>query len=133
MSTHIPKGYPAVMPYLTVESAERLLDFVKTVFDAEELEISRRDDGSVAHAAARVLGCVIEMSDGRPEWPPRPGALHVYLDDTDATYQRALDAGATSIYVPADQEYGERSAGVVDPVGNNWYLATYTGCESRDD
>jgi len=54
-----------------------------------------------------------------------PTVLYLYVDDTDATYQRALEAGATSLMEPADQFYGDRNAGVEDPTGNHWWIATH--------
>ena len=65
------------------------------------------------------------MADARGDWKPMPGAIYLYVIDTDATYQRALGAGATSLMEPADQFYGDRSAGVKDPVGNYWWIGTH--------
>ncbi len=62
-----------------------------------------------------------------------PATLYLYVADVDATYRRALEAGATSLSAPADQFYGDRSAGVVDPTGNRWYIATRIEDLSRDE
>jgi PhnB protein len=67
----------------------------------------------------------VEFSDGSAEWPPRPCNLHVYVPDADAAYRRALDAGASSLYAPMDQPYGDREGGAVDAGGNNWFIATH--------
>ncbi len=64
-------------------------------------------------------------SNRRAPWQPMPGSIYLYVKDTDATYQRALKAGATSVMEPADQFYGDRNAGVKDPIGNMWWIATH--------
>lgn len=124
---HIPEGFHSVTPYLTVQGADRLIDFMKDVFGAEEVTRSVRPEGGIAHAAVRLGDSMIELSEATGEWGPSPCALHVYVQDPDAVYSRALEAGAVSLYAPADHEYGERSGGVRDHAGNNWYIAKYLG------
>ncbi len=65
------------------------------------------------------------MGEPTGEFQPMPGSIHLYVHDTDAAYKRALQAGATSLREPADQFYGDRSAGVKDPVGDHWWIATH--------
>jgi len=122
---YIPNGFTAVTPYLIVNGASELLEFMKNVFGAEETYCMRDDDGKVRHASARINGAMVELADAGGPWTPIPAALHIYVEDPDAVYQRALDAGATSIHPPADQFYGERSGGVVDPSGVTWYIAAH--------
>lgn len=129
---HIPPGFPSLVPYLTVQGADRLLAFIKAAFDAEILD-EHRDNGRLAHAAARIAGSVVEISDATEQWGPMPGALHLYLPDVDAAYRRCLEAGATSLFEPTDMYYGERGAGVQDMCGNNWYLATFQEVLSPDE
>jgi PhnB protein len=124
---YIRDGFRAVTPYLIVHDAPGLIDFMVQVLDAEEIRRDLRPDGAIMNAEVRIGDSVVELAEAGDDWPPRPGALHVYLRDTDATYRRALAANATSLYEPADMPYGERSAGVQDPSGNHWYFATYTG------
>ena len=121
---HVPDGFTAVTPYLTVDGASRLIEFITRVFDAEEVA-RYEEDGKIRHATYRIGDAVIELSDSTKQWAPTPASLHVYVPDTDAVYGRALAAGATSLYEPADMFYGERSGGVRDPLGNNWYIATF--------
>ena len=123
---HIRPGFHTVTPYLIVEGASGLVGFLETVFGAT-VEDRTEEEGRIANAALRVAGSMVELSEARDVWPARPGSLHVYVEDTDGIYRKALDAGATSVYEPADMPYGERSAGFQDPYGNHWYLATYTG------
>lgn len=121
----IPHGYHTVTPYLVVEGADRLLDFLKQAFAAEETFRMSAADGSISHAEARIGDSVVMMGDAGEQWPPMPAGIHLYVEDCDATYQRALEAGATSLREPADQFYGDRSGGVRDPVGNLWWIATH--------
>ena len=123
---HAPDGFTSVTPCLMARNAQRLVEFIKTVFEAVETDRTERQDGVVMHVSLRVGDAMIEISEARPKYPARDAALHVYVADSDATYARALDAGATSVYEPADMPYGERSGGVEDDWGNYWYIATMT-------
>jgi len=120
----IPAGYHAVTPYLCVQGADRLIDFAKRVFAATEQERMTRPDGTIGHAEVRIGDSVVMISEARGELKPMPSGLYVYVTDTDAAYGRALAAGATSLMEPADQFYGDRNAGVRDPIGNVWWIAT---------
>jgi PhnB protein len=122
--SYIPSVYHSVTPYLTVQGVEQLIDFLKQVFDAQERERITRPDGTIGHAEVRIDGSVVMLSEASDDWKPMPSALYVYVPDTDATYQRALQAGATSLMEPADQFYGDRNAGVRDPSGNHWWIST---------
>ena len=68
---------------------------------------------------------MIELSEGRTEYPAMPLSIHLYVPDVDATFGRAVKAGAISKAAPADQFYGERSADIEDPCGNRWFIATH--------
>jgi len=122
----IPDGYHSVTPYLVVQGAAKLLDFLKQAFAAQELHRPMlRPDGTIMHAEVRVGDSVVMMGEPMGEHTPMPGSLYLYVPDVDAVYKRALQAGATSLTEPADQFYGDRSAGVTDPVGNRWWIATH--------
>jgi PhnB protein len=123
--TPIPEGYHTVTPYLVVQGVPTLIDFLKQAFDAQEIMRIPRPDGAIMHAEVRIGDSAVMMGEAMGEFQPMPGSIHLYVNDADATYQRALQAGATSIMEPADQFYGDRSAGVVDPVGNRWWIATH--------
>jgi PhnB protein len=122
---HIRPGFHTVTPYLIVAGAARLIEFAVSAFEAEEIRRDLRPDGTIMNAEIRIGDSIVELAEAGEAWPARPGALHVYVRDTDETYQRAIDAGATTLYAPEDMPYGERSAGVIDPAGNHWYIATY--------
>jgi PhnB protein len=122
----IPDGYHSVTPYLVVQGTTTLLDFLKQAFDAQEaFPPMRRPDGTIMHAEVRIGDSVVMMGEPMGDMPPMPGSLYLYVHDADAVYQRALQAGATSLMAPTDQFYGDRSAGVKDPVGNRWWIATH--------
>jgi PhnB protein len=109
-----------------VHGVATLLDFLQRAFDAQSLlNPMMRPDGSIGHAEVRIGDSIIMMGEPMDDMPPMPGSLYLYVNDTDAVYQRALQAGATSLMEPADQFYGDRSAGVKDAVGNQWWIATH--------
>lgn len=121
----IPEGYSTVTPYLIVEGADALLDFLERAFGAERRFRMDSEDGTVAHAEVTLGDSVVMLAEAGGEWPAMPGNIHLYVEDCDATYARALDAGATSLQEPTDQFYGDRSGGVRDPAGNVWWITTH--------
>jgi PhnB protein len=121
----IPDGYHTVTPYLTVKGADRLLDFVKSAFSAEETVRMDRPDGTIAHSEVQIGDSKLMLGEPTEQWDASSATMHLYVEDCEATYRRALDAGATSLQEPADQFYGDRMAGVRDPHGNNWWIATH--------
>jgi PhnB protein len=129
-SSAIPKGFHTLTPYLIAQDGTGLIDFVKQAFGAEETFRAIGSAGGI-HAEVRVGDSMLMMGGGGPglsfRGESQPMAFHLYVEDTDAVYQRALDAGAVSIQPPADQGYGERSGSVKDLAGNNWYIATLKG------
>lgn len=121
----IPEGYHTVTPYLTVPGVARLIEFLKQAFGAEEKERMARPDGAVMHAEVRIGDSMVMLGEPSGNFSPMPAMIYLYVDDTDAAYRRALEAGATSMMEPADQFYGDRNAGVKDPSGNLWWIATH--------
>lgn len=121
----IPEGYHTVTPCLVAEGAGRLIDFLKQAFGAEERFRMARPDGGVMHAEVKIGDSMVMLGDANAEWKAVPGVLYLYVEDADAVYQRALDAGATSIMAPVDQFYGDRHGGVKDFAGNLWWIATH--------
>jgi PhnB protein len=106
-----------LIPYLHPEKVRDLIAFLEKAFGAEGLEIHEHG-GRVMNAVVRLGDSLLEMGEGAPFGPQ---ALSLYVEDPDAVYQRALAAGATSLWEPKDQPYGERTAGVRDPFGNQWF------------
>ena len=126
----VPRGFHTVTPYMIAPEAEAMLGFAKQAFEAEETFRIAGEAGGI-HAETRIGDSMLMMGGGISGKPfsgkPNTTALHIYVEDTDAVYKKALQAGATSIGEPQDHEYGERGAGVKDPFGNFWYIATHKG------
>lgn len=120
----IPEGYHTVTPYLVVDNPDAVISFLRQVFDAEELYRMHTPDGGVMHAEVQVGDSRLMLGGAAEQWPATPAMLYVYVQDVDATYRRALAAGATSVMEPADQFYGDRHGGVRDAAGNQWWIAT---------
>lgn len=123
----IPEGYRSVTPYLAVEGAGKLLEFVKQAFGAEETVRMDAPGGKIGHAEVRIGDSIVMLADASTsdQGRPMPGMIHLYVEDVEKTYQRAIEAGATSLREPTDQFYGDRMGGVRDPVGNHWWIATH--------
>lgn len=121
----IREGFHTITPYLIVHAAAGLIDFVKQAFGAEELYRGTGSAGGI-HAEVKIQDSIIMIGGGEAlRHDPTPTAIHLYVEDADAVYERALAAGATSLGRPIDQPYGDREAGVKDLSGNHWYIATH--------
>jgi PhnB protein len=120
-----PQGYATVTAYLPVEGAERVIEFAKRALDAEERLRMPGPGGSIGHAELQIGDSIVMLADVAVAADAMPGMLHLYVEDCDAAYRRALDAGATPVREPKDEFYGDRMAGVQDPAGNKWYFATH--------
>jgi uncharacterized glyoxalase superfamily protein PhnB len=121
----IPDGYHTVTPYLIVDRAAELIDFTKRAFGAEEMFRMPGPSGAIMHAEIRIGDSVVMLSDASTENPSTSTMIHLYVEDVDAVYQRAVEAGASSLREPENQFYGDRSGGVKDAFGNQWWLATH--------
>ena len=121
----IPDGYQAVIPYLLVADAAAQIQFIEKGLGGELMLKMTNPDGSIGHSEMRVEGCVIMLSQSRAEWKPMPCMLYVYVNDVDAVFARAVAAGATVVSEPKDQFYGDRTAGVQDLCGNQWWFGTH--------
>lgn len=124
---YIRPGLTSITPYIIVRPATQFLEFLKEAFGGVERLRMPAPDGSIMHADVAVGNGAIEVSDGSEQYATAQQAIHLYVNDADATCQRALQAGATSLYAPMDQEYGDREGGVRDAFGNVWYIATPKG------
>jgi PhnB protein len=123
----IPEGYHSVTPYLVAEGAEDLIDFMKTVFGAQERMRMPGPNNTVGHAEMEIGDSVVMLADANSVDgnKPFPAMLNVYVEDVDSTYKAAVAAGATSVRELQDQFYGDRSGGVVDKWGNYWFISTH--------
>lgn len=119
----IPENYPRVNSFLMVPDLEKEADFIKAVFDAKETERITLPNGSVIHLELRIGDSVIMLGEnGGME--NMSSMLYIYVEDTAATYHKALEAGAKSIMPPGEQFYGDINAGVQDSFGHFWWIAS---------
>jgi PhnB protein len=121
----IPEGYHSITPSFCVDGAQKFINFLKEVFAAQDRFKMDGPGGKVMHAELNIGDSAVMVSDVMPQWPAKSNSLYVYVDDVDATYQRALKAGATSVRAPENAFYGDRTSAVQDPFGNMWGIATH--------
>ena len=125
-------NYNTLQAYLIIENCAAAIDFFKKAFGATERMRMSRPDGRIGHAEIQIGDTTLMMADEHPEigafspahYGGSPVSLHFYADNCDQVYQQALQAGAKSVREPADQSYGDRNAGVLDPFGYKWWIAT---------
>ncbi|HUA61285.1 MAG TPA: VOC family protein [Verrucomicrobiae bacterium] len=120
----IPEGFHTLTPYLIVADADKELEFIKSAFDGQVIHLSRAADGTISHVTLKVGDSMLMMGQGSKIHPPAASMLYMYVEDTDAVYQRALECGAKSEREPADQIYGDRTGGVVSATGIHWWFGT---------
>ena len=129
----IPEGYPRVTPYLYIDGAAAAIDFYEKVLGAKERMRMPGPDGKLGHAELEIGDSVVMLADeyldmgvlGPKSVGGTPVSLHVYVDDVDAVFQAALDAGATSVRDLENQFYGDRTGQFEDPFGHRWSVATH--------
>ena len=120
-----PEGFHTVTPGFQARGADRMIDFLKRAFGADEVVCYKSPEGIVHHAKLRIGDSMIEIGEAHGQFQPMATCLYMYVQDTDETYRQAVQAGAISTLPPTDQPYGDRNAWVDDPFGNSWYLATH--------
>jgi uncharacterized glyoxalase superfamily protein PhnB len=119
-----PNNYSTVSPYLLVNGAGATIDFLQHVFGAVELRRFLDAGGRLMHAEVQIEDTVIMLADATEEWSSMPSYVHIYVPDVDATYQRALAAGATSVQEPVKKDDEDKRGGVKDAGGTTWWLST---------
>ena len=123
---NLPKGYQTVMPYLILRDVAAFIDFTQKVFGAEELAVYRNEDGSIMHAEIQIGGSTIMMGQSNDDWGVQNAGLYINVENTDSTFQKAVEEGATVIMPVEDKDYG-RTSGVKDPQGNTWWITQNLG------
>jgi PhnB protein len=118
------EGAPTIQPYFHPLRGEPMINFLKNAFGASELGRYASPDGVIHHATLNIGNSHVELGEAHGDYQPMKSTFMLYVPDVDATYRRAISAGATSMSEPADQPYGDRSGGVTDVFGNQWYIAT---------
>jgi PhnB protein len=129
----IPNGYPRVTPYLIADPASAAIDFYKDVFGARERMRMPSPGGRVGHAELELGDSLIMLADEHPEsgaQSPKsvggtPVTINVYVEDVDAVFDRAVEAGAKSLRAPENQFYGDRMGQFEDPFGHRWSIGTH--------
>lgn len=122
----IPEGYHTVTPFLTVPDVPAMLDFVQRAFGARVVETVTGADGTIRHGDVIIGDSHVMLGQSSEQWPARPAALYLYVENVDEWYRRAMAAGGcTSLREPTNEFYGDRSAGLIDPQGNQWWMATH--------
>jgi uncharacterized glyoxalase superfamily protein PhnB len=121
-----PPGHNAAAPYLVVDDANRVIEFLSRAFNAVELMRHPAPDGSgrIMHAEVRIDDSVIMLGDSAEGWPPLEAHVHVYVPDVDETYRRALEAGGVSVQAPVKKQDPDKRGGVKGPSGVTWWMAT---------
>ncbi len=121
----IPPEYGSLTPYVVTPKCVEAIEFYKRVFDATERVRMPMPDGSIGHAELQIGDSVLMLASGGEQWPATSALICVYVEDCDAVFRRALDAGATALEEPSDKFYGDRSASVADPFGQRWSIMTH--------
>ena len=121
----VPEGTHTVTPYLIVRGAAKLATFLQKGLGAREKFRMAGEDGRIHHSEFWIGDSVVMLADASDPWKPMQANINLAVEDCDAMYKSALAAGAKSLREPADQFYGDRSAGVEDPCGNIWWMSTH--------
>jgi uncharacterized glyoxalase superfamily protein PhnB len=132
MSSKLPAGYHTVTPAIIVRDAAAAIDFYQRAFGAEEVNRMAGPDGKIMHAEIRIGDSLVMLGEENEQWGTKsplltngnPGSLHIYVDDADAAFDRALKAGASVRYPLEDAFWGDRYGKVADPFGHEWGIAT---------
>jgi PhnB protein len=129
-----PEGKRSLTPYLCVKGVPQLVEFLKSAFDAEVLGMVPNPDGTIGHAEVRIGDCILMMFDAKPDWADTPGFLSLYVPDADATFAKALAAGAVAVTpLYTSGIIGDRGGRLRDPLGNIWWIQTHLEDLSNDE
>ena len=137
----VPEGYHTLTPFLTVRNAVKAIEFYKQAFGAQERGVAKDPTGKVMHAEVKIGDSIIMLSDEFPEFgslSPESGGspsmgLHIYIENVDQAFDRAVKAGAKVEMPVADQFWGDRYGRLKDPFGHKWSIATHTKDMSADE
>ena len=137
----IPEDYHSVTPYMVVRDAARAIEFYKQAFGAVEKGVMKGPDGKVMHAELRIGDSIIMLGDEFPEFnalsPLSTGGsgmgLHIYTEDVDTAFDRAVKAGAKVEMPVADMFWGDRYGKLADPFGHKWSIGTHKRDVSKEE
>lgn len=120
----IPEGYHTLTPYFAVRGAGALIEYFKSAFDARLVSCHQSPEGHVMNAELMIGNSMVMIGEAPAERAPQTMMMYMYVPDIDAVYAQAIKAGGKSKLAPVDQFYGDRSGAVIDPAGNEWWIAT---------
>ena len=120
----ITLGHQQMMPFLVLHKAEDFIDFIRKIFNAQEM--IRMVDGNkkIQHSEVKIGDSTLLLAEASDNYPAKPGSMYVYVQDTDETFYKAIEQGAKKIMAPMDEDFNARGAGFIDPFGNTWWIAT---------
>lgn len=118
------EGLSTVTPYFTVPDADGFITFLHALFGAELIKETRYGDGTVQHARLRIGTSVLMLNQATADYPANISQMHIQVSDAVAAHAKALELGATSLMSPNLRPHGEHMAGITDPYGNIWWLAS---------
>jgi PhnB protein len=129
----IAPGFHAITPYLSMKDGDAAIVFYRKVFGAVEVGRIQMPDGTLAHAELQIGDSRLMLAQEMPAWGNKspvtlggtPVGIALYVPDVDATFQRAVDAGATVLEPVKDQFYGDRTGTLLDPFGHKWHVMTH--------
>ena len=129
-TSFLPKGYHTVTPQLTLDQAARTIEWYKKALGAQEIDRNIGPDGKIMHAELKIGDSHFMVSDvmmgkGPKGFGGSPAGFWIYVADSDASFKRAVDAGAKPIMPPTDMFWGDRYCKLADPFGHHWSIATH--------
>lgn len=133
MAIIMPPGHHTITSSFIVDGVAKVIDFMVAAFDATVVDRYDGPEGVVFHAEVQIGDSILMMGDGQPGFEPMPAMLGIYVEDCDATFARALAAGATEIEAPKDMFYGYRTARVKDVGGNKWAIQQVKELLSKEE
>ena len=121
----VPPEYGSLTPYLVLSKCSQAIEFYKKVFKAEEVVRMPAPNDTIGHAELKIGDSILMLADGAPEWPPTSALICLYVEDCDAVFARAVEAGAEVIEPLSDKFYGDRAGSVRDPFNQRWSIMTH--------
>jgi PhnB protein len=121
----IPEGYTTITPWISSRDTIALMDWLTAAFGAEELAKLVDENGVVGHAEMRIGNAIVMMFDAKPDWPPTPAFLRLYVGNADAVHRQAIRAGGTAVTEVTELFFGDRVGRVRDPFGNLYWIQTH--------
>lgn len=132
--TYHPEGFSTVNPYIFAAEPEELISFLKKAFDAEETSRTvNPENGEIGNCILKLGASCIMISQARGDFEGMRSSFYLFVENVDEVYHQALECGATDVLAPADMDYQDRQAGIVDPGGNYWWISKRLVKENYQD